>query len=289
MHRIFIIIFLLTTYTSYGQSSKINIYAVIDGGLDQSMGMLTPESRHQNYYYFKKAESIASPGISSGLQMELLNRWTVTARFGLTGMGSAFKYQFDPLKPGSGRIGTSNILGKETRGHAWARRKIKYYNNGIAITGWEQPFMRIVVTEEYNFYRLRFRKGILNHLGLNFNAGVGLDYTFLSKKNRTDSLRPFTPPLSIGRMSVNGLEKQSRSGAGGLLAGLSMQILFKKHKYLKLGVWYHYIPHPNITYQMNLSYEENKEDNFKLYGAKRQWLFIAEIPIKLYDSNRRKK
>jgi hypothetical protein len=278
MRRIFTIIFYLISCTCYGQSDNMDIYGIIGGGFDESIGTLMPESRYRDYNYFMNTVPVTSPGIYAGLQAHLLNRWQFSVNLRFSRMGSSFRYHDFPLNAYNTWITGRN----KSQGFV---RKGMYNNDSIITTGWTQNFMRISVTEEFNFYQLRFKKGVLNHFGINLNAGVGLDYNFILKKYRKDSLWDFKP-LSVGSVSVRGLEKQNRSGAGGILAGLNAQFIYKEKRYLKFGVWYQYIPHPNISYLMNLSYD-GKEDDFKLYCGRQQLIFFVEIPIKLFSISRR--
>lgn len=242
----------------YGQLRKIELYAVLDGGYDRNLGTLMAERKHQNYHYLLSTTAVNALNSYAGLQVYLLDRFQFTAKFGYTDMGSGIKYH--DASSGFGLAGArivSWILGP--------RKKVNY-DNGLVTTTWRQPYMRITVTTAYTFYKMRFKKGIFNHFGINFNEGVGIDYSFLSKNRRTDSLKTFHP-LSLGKVKVKGLEKQNRNGAGGVLAGLNAQIFYKEKKQVKFGVWFHDILHPNVEYLINLSYD-GKEDNVKLYSGK---------------------
>ncbi len=267
------VIFLGISCTAYGQSGKMDLYATFGGGIDRNKGTLTTGSRHQGFYYFLRPASVNAWDAYAGLQLHLLNRFQFSVKFGFSGMGSAFRYQDIP---------TPHTEGVSGNGAIWSRQKARHNTKGVITTGWWQIFHRIAVTEEYNFYKLRFKRGFLTDFGINLNAGLGLDYSFLLKRFRRDSLWNFHP-VSPGFVTVKGLEKQNRNGAGGILAGLNAQFIYKEKKYLKFGVWYHYIPHPHVEYLMTLSYEGNK-DRFSLYGAKHQLQFFVEIPIKIYSS-----
>ena len=251
-----ILILLIMALTAKSQDNKLTIYVAPGVGFDVHKSTLYPPDRHKDYYSLDKPTSLGTAFVGIAVQAHLLEDWQVSARYSFGDLGAGYSIRNYIAANGGDFRGTRSSTSSGVR--------------------------QAALTSEYCFKNIPIAIRQFPGIGVCLNAGLGLSYSYIPKVNRSDTAVPL-PSLSIsGGHSEKGWEYQEKSGAAGLLLGLNAQFYKNEHKYLKLGVWYQYMPNPPIYYRFIVQAPGQPADDFRLLVTQHQFCLFAEIPIRLF-------
>ncbi len=247
---------LLLSVDSLFAQHKVTFSLVPTLGFDVSQSTLFGADNRREYYTLLRPASKKGLHATIGLQAQVLPQWLIAFKYGIADLSGAYTY---------------------TTHNPYVYKEYNYKGLGA-------NYMRLAVTTEYTFYTIKFNKGAMKNFKVNLQAGYGLNYTYNYKVNRSDT--PFLlPTVSIGNIiDVVGYEVQTKKGCMGINLGLNAQVIYKNHKWLKLGVWYNYIPKPATFFDFTLTnLMADRIDRFRLHVTQHQFLLFCEFPIKLFS------